>query len=240
MELFYALPADCSTTTVVLRDEEFHHCSRVMRKQIGDELLVTDGAGSLFRTEISRIERDRVVGNIVEIMKNYNEAAPRLTLALGMVKNPSRMECAIEKCTELGVAGFIPLRTTRVIAHSAKITRWEKIVLAAMKQSCRTILPDISQIQSFREMLSASSHFEMKLIAHETEELSTTIPSVMRDKAGLTSAVICIGPEGGFTDEELQQARAAGFISVSLGRRRLRSETAAIAAVNLIISESNR
>jgi 16S rRNA (uracil1498-N3)-methyltransferase len=237
MEFFYALPADCSTGTVVLRDDEFHHCTHVMRKQIGDEVMVTDGAGNLFRAAIARIERDYVVGNVVEIKKNYNETSLRLTLALGMLKNPSRMECAIEKCTELGIAAFIPLQTTRVIPHSAKINRWKKIVLAAMKQSCRTILPDISPIQSFEEVVAAASRFELKLIAHEAEAFSITIPTIMKDKFGTASAIICIGPEGGFTDEEVQQAKSAGFISVSLGRRRLRGETAAIAAVSLILTE---
>jgi 16S rRNA (uracil1498-N3)-methyltransferase len=240
MELFYALPEDCSSSAITLRDDEFHHCTRVMRKQTGDEVMVTDGAGNLFRTTITRIERDCVVANIAEIQKNYHESSLRLTLALGMLKNPSRMECAIEKCTELGVAAFIPLQTARVIPHSVKINRWNKIVLAAMKQSCRTILPDISPIQSFGEVLAAASHFELRLIAHEAEELSATIPSIMHDKAGMTSAIMCIGPEGGFTDEEVQQAKAAGFISVSLGQRRLRGETAAIAAVNLILSGSFR
>jgi 16S rRNA (uracil1498-N3)-methyltransferase len=211
-----------------------------MRKQAGDEVMVTDGAGNLYTTTIARIERDSVVANVVTVRKNFNESALRVTLAIGMFKNPSRIECAIEKCTELGVAAFIPLDTERVIPHSAKVARWEKIVLAAMKQSCRTILPDILPIQSFEEVLAEAARFEVKLIAHEAEELSMTIPAVMRTRPGISSVIVCIGPEGGFTDEEVQQAKIAGFISVSLGQRRLRGETAAIAAANLIISESYR
>ena len=235
MELFYALPAECSTSTVVLRDDEFHHCIHVTRKQVGDEVIVTDGTGNLYTTTIARIERESVLANVVTVQEHYNESPLRVTLAVGMLKNPSRIEFAIEKCTELGVAAFIPLRTTRVIPRSAKIDRWEKIVLAAMKQSCRTILPDISPIQTFEETLASAARFEVKLIAHEVEELSTTIPSVMRDTSGCLSAIICIGPEGGFTDEEVGQAKAAGFISVSLGPRRLRGETAAIAAASQLL-----
>jgi 16S rRNA (uracil1498-N3)-methyltransferase len=236
MELFYALPADCSTDKVVLRDNEFHHCARVLRKQIGDEVMVTDGAGILYITTIASIERNSIFAKVVKIQKYHNESSLRVTMAIGMLKNPSRIEFAVEKCTELGIAAFIPLHTTRVITRSAKIDRWKKIVLAAMKQSCRTMLPDISPIRNFEEMLAETSRFDMKLIAHETGEISTTIPTVMHVRPEISSAIVCIGPEGGFTDEEIQQAKTAGFVIVSLGQRRLRTETAAIAAASVMLT----
>ncbi len=239
MDLFYTAPADCSITTVILRADEFHHCTRVLRKRIGDEVMVTDGAGNLYRTTIAQIENDFAVARIVDVQKNYHESSLRLTLAIGLLKNPSRMELAVEKCTEIGVETFIPLHTSRVISHKVKINRWNNIVLAAMKQSCRTILPSVSLIQQFETMLAASSHFGVKLIAYEAVENSTNILSVMNKNAGASSAIVCIGPEGGFTEEEVRQAMAAGFVPVSLGQRRLRSETAAVVAASLILSSTH-
>lgn len=236
MDLFYALPADCSTGAVILRGDEFHHCVHVMRRRVGDTLMITDGVGNLYNTTIARIESSCVEAQIVGIQKNVNEPSLRVTLAIGMLKNPSRIEFAIEKCTELGVAAFIPLQTSRAIPHSVKINRWHNIVLAAMKQSCRTILPSILSLQDFDKVLAGAAHFDIKLIAHEAGEISATIPTVMNDNQGSTSAIICIGPEGGFTEEEVREADDAGFTAVSLGRRRLRGETAAVSAASLLLS----
>ncbi len=194
--------------------------------------------GNLYEATVARIEHDHAVAHVVHVQKKYNESSLRVTLAIGMLKNPSRMEYAIEKCTELGVAAFVPLQASRVIPHTVKLNRWNNIVLAAMKQSCRTILPSISSIRSLEAVLDESSLFEIKIIAHETQDNSTTIFSVMCDNPGSSSVIVCIGPEGGFTEEEVQQAQGAGFVLVSLGQRRLRGETAAVVAASLLLSTS--
>jgi 16S rRNA (uracil1498-N3)-methyltransferase len=153
-----------------------------------------------------------------------------------MLKNPSRFDYLVEKATEIGVVRIVPLVTERTIPRHAKTERWQKLCVAAMKQSGRSVLPEVRQPQPLREFISSCGGDALKLIPHEQAEISLSHSRIPGDGP----AVVCIGPEGGFSDEEIAIAQEAGFQPVSLGTRRLRTETAAIVACAIVLQEEDR
>ena len=141
----------------------------------------------------------------------------------------------LEKATELGVTTIIPLVCERTIRKHEKHLRLQKLVTAAMKQCGRSVLPTVFVLTRFETLVANSGQYQLKLIPHERTEQSQFIGSVMKHHAEAKSALILIGPEGGFTEEEIKLAADSGFVAISLGPRRLRSETAALSAVSWVV-----
>jgi 16S rRNA (uracil1498-N3)-methyltransferase len=223
MEYFYTPVRNISTESLLIEDEEFSHLTHVMRKRIGDEVMVVDGVGTAYQTLIEEINKRSARCIIQKQLPRLHELSVDITLSVGIVKNPSRFDFLVEKATELGVNRIVPLLTERVIPHHAKTERWQKIALAAMKQSGRCVLPVIESLTRFDDFIE-STNAALKILPHEKANSILSIPS-----AG--SIAICIGPEGGFTDKEVSSAEGNGFLQMSLGERRLRTETAAVAAI---------
>jgi 16S rRNA (uracil1498-N3)-methyltransferase len=159
------------------------------------------------------------------------EARHPVVLAVGMPAN-ERMDWLVEKATELGVRSIVPLATGRTIPQHAKTDRWQKLAIAAMKQSGRCVLPPVSPLTPFGRFI-AEACAPLKLIPHE-KETSRSLRDILA--GGPQDAVLCVGPEGGFSDAEVDEAIHAGFLAVSLGPRRLRTETAAITALAMVLS----
>lgn len=270
MEYFYIPPSNISAPRLTIDGEEFKHLTHVMRKQVGDEIRVVDGKGNVYDARIVGIVRRAAQCEIVDHRIMENEPLISVTLAAGVVKNGARFDFLVEKATELGVRTIVPLSTERTIPQHAKTDRWQKLAIAAMKQSGRCVLPDVMPLTPFARFLSASSvgveypapkgsfaegtpsarerdsstysplqtggsrgEPPLRLIPHEKENVRS-IGEVLAGKPRDT--VVCIGPEGGFTDAEIDRAVQAGFLTVSLGPRRLRTETAAIAALSMVLS----
>ena len=235
MELYYAPPRQITRGEITLEGEESTHLRRVMRKRTGEEIHVADGEGTVYTATIISIDRQRTLCRITARQAEYNESPRRLTLAVGLTKNPARFDLLVEKTTELGVATIIPLLTRRSIRHAPRTERWRAIALAAMKQSLRSRLPQIQEPAILPEVLSRLPG-QNALILHE--RASGPLLPLLGPALGNAPWVL-IGPEGGFTEEELQEATGAGCRSVSLGVRRLRTETAAVAAaVHLLLGAS--
>ena len=155
-----------------------------------------------------------------------------VTLGVGLLKNAGRFETMLEKATELGVRRIVPLVTGRTESDRLRMDRSRGILVSAMKQSGRARLPELDAPTPLADLLSAADQ-DLKVVCHEavrtTEGLSRLVDP------GATSACILVGPEGGFTDDEADAARVAGFRPVSLGPTRLRTETAALAAATLVL-----
>ena len=231
MELYYAHPRQIARGEITLEGEESTHLRRVMRKRTGEEILIADGEGTAYTATITSIDRQRTLCRITARQAEHNESPRRLTLAVGLTKNPGRFDLLVEKTTEAGVAAIIPLLTHRTVRHAPRTERWRAIALAAMKQSLRSRLPRIEEPATLAEVLSGVGG-ENALILHER----AAGPRLPLLDPGLGNApLVLIGPEGGFTDEELHQATAAGCRQASLGVRRLRTETAAVAAAVLLL-----
>jgi 16S rRNA (uracil1498-N3)-methyltransferase len=184
-----------------------------------------------YTADVSRVERGSITCTIRERRTCEIEPAANLTLAVGLLKNVSRFEVLVEKSTELGAAAIVPLTTERTVAFHDRGNRWTRIAVSAMIQSGRAVLPRISGVTPLDAFLGAAPPEALRLIAHEraTGPLLAEVPA-------RAQTVVCIGPEGGFSEAELGRAVAAGFQPVSLGARRLRTETAGIVAAALILS----
>jgi 16S rRNA (uracil1498-N3)-methyltransferase len=212
------------------------HLSRVLRARVGQEFDIATG-DAVRRGRITQIQPDRVEFELGEVVSAASP--PHITLALSIFKF-DRMEWAIEKCTELGVAGIVPLIASRTEGHLAsaaakRAERWRRIVRQAAEQSRRVSPPEIFQPIKIQDALTLPGSTRILLSESEQEIM---LKDVLQPAA--TDVVLALGPEGGWTDSELNQFRNAGWLSASLGDTILRAETAAIAAVAIVLSEFHR
>ncbi len=234
-EVFYAPAKNFENEFVTLVEDELHHLTRVLHHKVGDRITVVDGAGiAALDSEIVELTREYARVRILKKVRRYGEPYVHLTLAQAVPKG-ARFDWVIEKATELGVSEFWPLLCARgeVEAGENKLERWRRLALAAMKQSCRSFLPIIQAPLAFETMCKQSREYQLNLFAHEGSEEGAhrlTAAPVPR------KALIAIGPEGGFTDEEVRQARVVNMEALSLGPRRLRSETAGLVAVTKVLT----
>ncbi|HAV24428.1 MAG TPA: 16S rRNA (uracil(1498)-N(3))-methyltransferase [Bacteroidetes bacterium] len=235
LDFFYVIPQDVHGSTIVLRGDEYKHLARVLRKRIGEHILVTDGEDTMFEAVVSTLGRDEGECEIVQTHLRKNEPRISVTLGVSLLKNPSRFDVLVEKVTEFGVRSIVPLVCERTLARQDKHDRLEKITITAMKQSGRSYRPRIFPLTSFETLVSHSDEYELRLMPHERTEQSQFVGSVLQHHEGVKSVLVVVGPEGGFTDGELDIAAAHSFVPISLGPRRLRSETAAMSAVAWIV-----
>lgn len=226
---FYAPPSSIRGGRVVLQEEEARHAVRVLRKRAGDEIVVVDGAGGWHRVRLDRVGTDRALGTILETRREVGESSYRLTIGLGLLKNRNRFETFVEKAVECGVSEIIPLQTKRTERQGLKIQRTKNILRAAMKQCGRSFIPSLAEPTPLAVVLEAGRH-DAAFIAHEQVQEGRSIGGVLMETPRTERVLVLVGPEGGFTDEEVVLATEAGCTPVSLGPRRLRAETAGIAA----------
>ncbi len=236
MDCFFADPADIHGAVLLLKGDEQKHLTRVLRKRVGDHVLVTDGNDRLFEVVIRNLDGTHVECEILDVQERVNEPKVEVTLAVSLLKNPARLDFLVEKATELGVRSIIPMRSERTIPQHEKHNRLEKIALAAMKQCGRSYLPKIHLLSTFKTVVEHAGEFDLRLIPHEKTEQSQFVGAVMKHHPDARKVLVVIGPEGGFTDDELSRAAASGFVPLSLGPRRLRSETAAISALSWVVA----
>ncbi len=220
---------DLSLPQVTLSTEESLHLTRVLRLKAGDNIKVTDGAGTMAKGLIQSAAKKNAVIQIQE--KETQSANPYfLTLAVAPTKSMDKFEFILEKCTELGVKDFIPLFTHHSERRNLNVERCNKIVLSAVKQSRKAWLPEVKTPMKFNEFLNYSSSWKNKLLAHCDEDFSR---QVVKNHCTAEPTVLCIGPEGDFSKEEIQLAEKSDFKGVSLGTERLRTETAALFATSV-------
>ena len=234
MENYYTPQEYISGNSLTISGEEAKHIAKVLRKKTGEEIHVTDGEGNLYSCRIIKLNSDLIECEIIEKSSGANEPAINVTLYQSILKNPARFEFAIEKSVELGVNRIQPIITEHVINKSAdKTARWQSISLSAMKQSQRVVLPEVFHPVSFSEAIKNCSD-ELKLIADEKDS-SQTIAIPPAPLKGGTFIAVFIGPEGGFTEDEVKLAVENGFKILTLGKRKFRSETAAIAVLGKLL-----
>jgi 16S rRNA (uracil1498-N3)-methyltransferase len=235
----------------VLKGPEAFHVTRVLRRKEGSEIELFDGKGGKYTGVIRTILADGTVeGDITKRSQAPMKTVPvDLHLYLGVLKKPSNWEWALEKGTELGVASFTPVITPRTIVQARdisknKISRWQKIMEGAAKQSERGTLPALKEPQHFRDAIPAAAKRGLVLLGWERHPGATTyagLREVLRkaraeNKKGLTISLF-IGPEGGFSKEELEIAEYEDANFFSLGPNVLRAETAAVSAAAIILYE---
>ncbi|MBK5721121.1 16S rRNA (uracil(1498)-N(3))-methyltransferase [Dysgonomonas sp. Marseille-P4677] len=213
-------------SNVELPIEEGQHCVKVLRKKEGDEILLTDGKGFFYDAEIIQANPKHCVVNILNTTEQPKGWNFNLQIAFAPTKNIDRIEWFAEKATEIGVDRFTPILCQHSERKEIKSQRIEKILVSAMKQSQKALLPQLDEIQSFSKLIKQDFDGQ-KYIAHCHPQQKELLKDIYK-KGG--NVLILIGPEGDFSEEEVKEAIANGFRPISLGESRLRTETAALVA----------
>lgn len=227
MHLFY-------TPDIVVKkelpEEEAAHCVRVLRLSQGDEILLTDGFGCFYKAEITNISGKRCLFEVKECVPQAPLWTGHLHIAMAPTKNMDRTEWFAEKATEIGLDELTFLNCRFSERKVIKTERIEKILVSAMKQSLKARKPILNEMTDFDRFISYERKGQ-KFIAHCCEGEKPLLKNVLNPGE---DALVLIGPEGDFSREEVEKAIAFGFRSVSLGKSRLRTETAALAACHIL------
>lgn len=218
-------------TSRCLSEEESGHCVRVLRYTRGDEILLTDGRGMTYTARITNPHPKHCEFEVIASEQQVRSHSFHLHIAVAPPKNIERFEWMVEKCTEIGVDEITPLLCRFSERKQLRTDRLEKIILSAAKQSLTAYLPKLNELTDFDTLVRNVAEQD-KFIAHCYKEDKR----VLRDeiKTG-RDAIILIGPEGDFSEQEIQHALSAGFVPVSLGDSRLRTETAGVVACHTAV-----
>ncbi len=261
MQRFFLSPQSIQSGSVSFPPDLSHQISSVLRLSPGQTVTVLDGQGNQYEVELTVVERSQAAGRVLSRRAAAGEPPVHLTLYLALSRR-EKFEWMLQKCTEVGAGAFVPVITSRTLVQDTrdaakKLERWQRILREAAEQSRRGRIPDLHEPVRFEAALAAAARHDLKLIPWEGERTVTLrqalvgagfVPAQQPGERPASegqaqgpgeglSAAIFIGPEGGFSEEEIQAARGAGFQPVTLGPRILRMETAAVVAAALVIYE---
>lgn len=214
------------TTHPQLPEAESQHCVRVLRMKENDKLLLTDGKGFFYKAILLQANPKSCIVSIEEKIPQPKEWNFNLHIAFAPTKKLDRTEWFVEKVTEIGVDTFTPLKCRYSERKNINAARLEKIMVSAMKQSQKCLLPQLNEMIKFAEFIK-QPFAGQKFIAHCYDTIRTPLAQICKKE---TNTLILIGPEGDFSEEEITKAIEHGFIPISLGESRLRTETAALVA----------
>jgi 16S rRNA (uracil1498-N3)-methyltransferase len=229
MNLPYFYEENIQQPTHILSEETSKHCVQVLRMKEGRQLQLTNGKGNLFTATIVEANKKHCTVKI-NSTTNLKPQTTNISVAISLLKNPSRFEWFLEKATEIGVREIIPLICEHTEKENFRFDRMNNILISAMLQSQQTWLPKLHQPKKFSAFINED--FDgLKLIAHCVEEEKRSLNDL---NVSHQNKLILIGPEGDFSKEEIEHALKNNFIPVTLGNTRLRSETAGIVAAALL------
>ena len=239
MSKFFVKKSQIIGNQITICGQDTNHISKVLRLKNGDALLVCDGEGNDYQAVIDSIEKEQITCNILESFPCKNEPEVKVTLYQGLPKQ-GKMEWIIEKCTEMGISTIVPVQMTRSVVKldasqsEKKRERWQKTANEAAKQCGRGVVPQVMPPVKLQD-LKRENLPDYLLVPYE-EEKAKPIKDALRGKKE-KSVGIFIGPEGGFTEEEVAHLADMGAESVTLGPRILRTETAGVVALSLVLYE---
>jgi len=232
MQLFYA--ADIRDGKPVLDKTDSGHCIKVLRKKLGDEIHLIDGKGTMFTAKIVDANHNKCKYEVIAEQEGFGIREKYLHVAISPTKNISRFEWFLEKAVEIGVEEITPILTYHSERKVLNEERLTKILISAMKQSLKAKLPKLNPLMKWKSFLQEESWstYDFRGIACMTEKSA----SFTNQKLG-QNALVVIGPEGGFSDLEIEEAVEQNFTPVTLGKSRLRTETAGIVVCSLFAFE---
>ncbi len=227
LPLFFTFHTPKINDCVELTAEESRHCLKTLRLRKGDFIGLSDGKGAFFVCLIDGVVESRCIVTVKNLYETQ-AVSPKIRVASALTKNAARMEFFLEKAVEVGIASFTPLKCKHSERSHFNKKRFEKIAISALKQSRNLFLPEIDDITDFHVFLKNHKETDaLKLLAHK----ETDAPLLKELSPNKPEIIVLIGPEGGFSDEEIQEAKKLGYLVISLGKNRLRTETAALFAV---------
>jgi 16S rRNA (uracil1498-N3)-methyltransferase len=239
MTHFYVLPQDIDGDRVLFRGEEAKHLCAVYRKKVGDVVNAVDGLGNELTVVLEQADPKSATGRVIRHRRKSREPVSKVTLAQAVSKG-STMDMVIQKGTELGAYRFVPMVTQCTVVSPSrqsslkKQRRWQRVAISAMKQSLRSHLPLVDPLTNFDQVLREAEKADVTLMASVVKE-AESLDRLLEERKALREIMLLVGPEGGFSSQEISQAQQRGVGLVSLGPRRLRAETAAILLVGLVL-----
>lgn len=242
MSRFFVRPENVGAAGIsVTEKEDIHHITKVLRLKKGDKIDISDCVEWEYKAEIVDIESEVVLAKILDKQKFAREPELKITLFQGLPKQ-GKMELIIQKAVELGVWKIVPVFTDRSIVTDngkmgKKIDRWQKIADEAVKQCKRGIIPQIGEELKFREMMDQLETFDLVLFPYENENNRSIKDSLRGITEKPKKLAVIIGPEGGFSEKEAMDLKTSGADCVTLGKTILRTETAGLAAIAMIMYE---
>ncbi len=245
MRRFFIPPDQIAQSRPAITGSDLHHLRDVLRLRTGDDVELFDGLGHTFHARIISMDRDRARVSLIEAISTDIESPLSITLAQGLLKD-KKMDVLVRQLTELGIARWSPFVAERSVPVpdkeriDARRRRWQKISLEAIKQCGRSRTMAVDPPVAFSQLLDQADGYDLRLMAWENPAMAIPLGSLEVDQPA--SVLLVIGPEGGFSPDEVAQAQGAGFYTVGLGPRILRAETAALAAAvtaQLIFGDMN-
>ncbi|MDD6308678.1 MAG: RsmE family RNA methyltransferase [Clostridia bacterium] len=235
MARFFVSPGDICGNTIQITGDDAAHIARVLRMRVGEMLTVCDGNLTDYLCSISAIHKDCVTVSVQEKMQNMCEPPVQITLYQGMPKG-AKMDYIVQKCVEVGVCRIVPMQTEFVVSKGeVKEERLNRIALEAAKQSGRGTVPLVTKTMPFDQAVIAAAKAELAVFPYECEKRNS-LKAILRGKMPKTVSIM-IGPEGGFSANEVEQAKSCGLHVVTLGGRILRTETAGLVAAGNVLYE---
>lgn len=239
MYRFFAKLENIQENRIIIDGSDVNHIKNVLRLKCGDTILISDGRNKDYECTISSLE-DTVTADIVSEQEGDKELPSKIYLFQGIPKG-DKMELIIQKATELGAYEIIPVAMKRCVVKldekkaAAKIKRWQTISESAAKQCGRIVIPQIKDVMTYKQAIEYAASLDIALVPYELEEgMEGTKKALNRITPGMSIGVF-IGPEGGFETEEVEKAQNTGFYPISLGRRILRTETAGLTALSILM-----
>ncbi|CAH1220921.1 Ribosomal RNA small subunit methyltransferase E [Paenibacillus plantiphilus] len=252
MQRYFVTPAQLGDNEVILSGDDAHHAVRVMRMEPGDEIIVSDGEARAAKAVIRAAAPDRVEADIAAWLPMDGEPLWAVTIAQSLPKG-DKMELVIQKGTEIGAAAFLPFQSERMIVQydnkkeAKRLERWSKIAKEAAEQAHRSRIPTVEPVKTWRQLIAAAAAYDLVLFCYEKEGGSggAGLRDAVRDYRSREGShveqlrlLLIVGPEGGFTEREAAEAENAGAVVVGLGKRILRTETAAMVGLACLMYES--
>lgn len=240
MQQFFAEPSWIRENKIFMQGSDVNHIRNVLRMKPGEDVRVNDGRGKTYLCCISSYEEQTAVLDILKELDSDTELPSRIILFQGLPKG-DKMEWIVQKAVELGVYAIVPFAAKRSVVKldekkaAKKQARWQLIAKGAAEQSGRGIIPEVSTVRTFAEALGMAGDLDVVLIPYELEEGMKETARVLENIECGQSMGIFIGPEGGFEEEEVERAKEAGAYAITLGKRILRTETAGLTTLSVLM-----
>lgn len=239
MAKFFVSTSQIQDNKIILTNDNANHIKNVLRCKVGEEIEISSGDGFDYVCKIENILSNEVITRIIDCFCNESEPNIKITLYQGLTKY-EKMELVIQKCVELGIDTIIPVKTDRTIVklsdkEDKKIVRWNKISEAASKQSRRGKIPEVKNILNFKQAIEECKINDLNIIPYEKEK-NSTIKNIIKNFKG-KSIGIFIGPEGGFSENEINYSLQNNIFPITLGKRILRTETAGFITTAILLYE---
>lgn len=240
MQHFFVIPDQVQEDKIYIEGSDVNHIKNVLRMRVSEEVTINDGNNQSYLCKIRTFEDEQVVLDIIESKTTDSELPSKIYLFQGLPKQ-DKMELIVQKAVELGAYQVIPVATKRAVVKldekkaAKKVTRWQQIAESAAKQAGRGYIPEVHEVMNYREALEYAKSLDVVLIPYELAEGMRETKEILASIKKGDSIGVFIGPEGGFEREEVEKAIEMGAKVITLGKRILRTETAGLTTLSVLM-----